>query len=104
MDIFIYSDESGVFDKEHNDFFVFGGIILLSSEARDIACRKYTHVEGIIRRNERIPKRKEVKACGISNASKGKLFRSVNDCEKFGIVVRQGKMIAELSAKEMALR
>ena len=29
MNIYIYSDESGVFDKEHNDYFVFGGLILL---------------------------------------------------------------------------
>ena len=27
MRIFIYSDESGVFDKKHNDIFVYGGLI-----------------------------------------------------------------------------
>ena len=32
MDIYIYSDESGVFDKEHNDFFVFAGVILLGED------------------------------------------------------------------------
>jgi len=37
MRIFIYSDESGVFDKKHNDLFVYGGIILLSKEQRDQA-------------------------------------------------------------------
>ena len=29
MDIFVYSDESGVFDVSHNEYFVFGGLILL---------------------------------------------------------------------------
>lgn len=24
VNIYVYSDESGVFDKEHNDYFVFG--------------------------------------------------------------------------------
>ena len=32
MNIYIYSDESGVFDKEHNDYFVFGGLIFLGIE------------------------------------------------------------------------
>ena len=29
MDIFIYSDESGVFDQKHNKFFVFAGILFI---------------------------------------------------------------------------
>ena len=33
MNIYVYSDESGVFDKEHNDYVVFGGLILLGTEA-----------------------------------------------------------------------
>ena len=28
MEIYVYSDESGVFDKVHNELFVFGGLIL----------------------------------------------------------------------------
>ena len=31
MDLFIYSDESGVFDKEHNEIYVYGGLIFLGS-------------------------------------------------------------------------
>ena len=27
MNIYVYSDESGVFDKEHKDYFVFGGLM-----------------------------------------------------------------------------
>ena len=27
MNIFVYADESGVFDRIHNDVFVFGGLI-----------------------------------------------------------------------------
>lgn len=43
MDIFVYSDESGVFDVDHNDIFVFGGIILLGKGAKDDCARKYAH-------------------------------------------------------------
>lgn len=32
MDIFIYSDESGVFDQKHNKFFVFAGILFIFSD------------------------------------------------------------------------
>ena len=34
MNIFVYSDESGVFDNKHNDFFVFGGLIILGTEEK----------------------------------------------------------------------
>ena len=45
MNIFVYSDESGVLDKAHNDIFVFGGIVFLSKDERDIAARKYSAAE-----------------------------------------------------------
>ena len=39
MDIYVYSDESGVFDSAHNSWFVFGGVMFLSKDAKDIAAR-----------------------------------------------------------------
>ena len=41
MNIYVYSDESGVFDKEHNEYFVFGGLILLGTGDKEIWSRKY---------------------------------------------------------------
>lgn len=35
MNIFVYADESGVFDRIHNDVFVFGGLIFLGNDERD---------------------------------------------------------------------
>lgn len=35
MNLFIYSDESGVFDNNHNDYFVFGGIICFGKEEKN---------------------------------------------------------------------
>ncbi len=43
----------------------------------------------IVRTNEGIHKEQEVKATKISNKSKGKLYRSLNQTEKFGIIVHQ---------------
>lgn len=48
MDIFVYSDESGVFDVDHNDIFVFGGIILLGKGAKADCARKYAHAENVL--------------------------------------------------------
>ncbi len=55
MDLYIYSDESGVFDKAHNEIFVYGGLIFLGKREKDdcnrnILQRKRPYaVEGIRR-------------------------------------------------------
>lgn len=88
MDLYVYVDESGTFDKKHNDVFVFGGIVFLGREARDIEIRKYRHVEDMIRKNGKY-EHKELKACIVTNKEKGKIFRSLNNTIRFGVVVNQ---------------
>lgn len=89
MNIYVYSDESGVFDKMHNDFFVFGGLILLGTEDKENWSRKYASVEKILRANKGVSADYELKATQVTNKEKGKLFRALNGCHKFGVVVRQ---------------
>lgn len=96
MQIFIYSDESGVLDKLHNEYFVFGGVVMLSKEERDSLSRKYIHAESCLREKYRLKNSDEVKASSISNADKGHLFRSLNAAEKFGIVVHQKELHDQL--------
>lgn len=96
MNIFIYSDESGVLDKAHNDFFVFGGLVFLSKDDRDVWSRKYIAAEKTVRDAEGICKSAEVKASTISNKSKAKLYRSLNQTEKFGAVVQQANLLDSL--------
>lgn len=100
MTIYVYSDESGVFDKAHNNIFVFGGIVLLSKEDRDIQARKYSKVEKIIQNIENLSEGVEAKASILSNKSKSKIFRSLNDVEKFGIVVHQKELSDEIFKKK----
>ena len=52
MNIYVYSDESGVFDKGHNDYFVFGGLILLGTEDKEKWSRKYSSIEKSLRTNK----------------------------------------------------
>ena len=63
MNLYIYSDESGVFDKVHNDIYVYGGVLFLSKEEKDINVRKYKHVERVIRKSKGYDKDIELKAC-----------------------------------------
>ncbi|MBQ7756323.1 MAG: DUF3800 domain-containing protein [Oscillospiraceae bacterium] len=86
MNLFVYSDESGVFDNKHEKFFVFGGLILTNKNDKDILSRKYIKAEKCLR--YKYPFTKELKATHISNSDKGKLFRSLNSCYKFAVVIR----------------
>lgn len=89
MNLFVYSDESGVFDKVHNDFFVFGGLIILGQESKEGWSRKYSAAEKAIRNKISCPTKQELKACKIGNKEKNKLYRSLNNCYKFGVVIKQ---------------
>lgn len=86
MNITVYSDESGVFDKNNEKYFVFGGLIFLDINIKERENRKYINVEKTIRRNNTY-KSKELKAITLSNKDKGKIFRSLNKCIKFGVIV-----------------
>ena len=96
LDIFVFSDESGVFDSAHNEYFVFGGIVFLSKDEKDVASRKYINAERTIRKIESKPNGEEIKAVNISNADKNKLYRSLNHFEKFGAVINQHRIIQKI--------
>lgn len=96
MNIFVYSDESGVFDQRHNDLFVFGGVMFLSSDDHEKWKRKYLSAERLIRKIDQISTDSEVKATFVSNKSKGKLYRLLNHTEKFGVVVHQKNVLPNI--------
>ncbi|MCG9967540.1 DUF3800 domain-containing protein [Pelotomaculum terephthalicicum JT] len=93
MNIYIYSDESGVFDKVHNDIFVFGGLIILGTLSKEEWSHRYAAAEKAIRTARNLPKEFELKATNLSNKDKGKLFRSLNNCYKFGAVIDQKSVL-----------
>ncbi len=96
MNIFVYSDESGVFDKAHNDYFVFGGIICLDKNEKEELSRKYAHVEKEIRSSLGSEKSDELKACRLSNKHKNSIYRSLNSYYKFGGVVIQKNVLSRI--------
>lgn len=96
MNIFVYGDESGVFDKRHNDVFVFGVLVFLDKEEKDKQCRKFLHAERCIRPYYGNGDRDgELKACRISNKHKSNLFRSTNGCIRYAFVISQQSVADE---------
>ncbi len=96
MDIYVYSDESGVFDKAHNDVYVFGGIILLSKTQKEECIRKYKHAEDTVRNNGNFDKNSEIKGNNITPKQKNGLFRSLNQYHKFGAVIYEQKVMNDI--------
>ncbi len=96
MNLFVYSDESGVFDVVHNDFFVFGGLLFTSKERRDIAVRKYRNVERTMRNKGRYAPELELKAKNLENKHKGEIMRSLNSELKFAIIISQKSISPEI--------
>ena len=96
MNIFIYSDESGVFDFVHNEYFVFGGIVCFGKKEKETLSRKYSRAESIIKNKGNYPKDFELKASNITNSEKGKLFRSLNNVYKFCAIIDQNKILKNI--------
>ena len=90
MDIYIYSDESGVFDSKHNKYFVFGGLVCFGKSEKDVLERKFIHAERAIA--PRYQPGMELKASRISNKDKGKLFRCLNGAFKFCVLIHQREL------------
>lgn len=95
MNIYVYSDESGVLDKQHNRYYVFGGLIFLSGDDRDMCSRKFIAAERNIRLSEKIESNIEVKACNIRPKSKNKLYGVLKSEERFGVIINQKKLIKD---------
>ncbi len=94
MDIYIYSDESGVFDYIHNKYYVYGGLILLGKDEKDSLERKYKAAEKTI--SSHYTPGIELKASAITHGHRAKLFRSTNNYYKFGVIIDQNKVLKEI--------
>lgn len=92
MDIYVYSDESGVFDVVHNDYYVYGGVIFLDKRDKDNENRKYIHMERAMKNTNSKFKNKELKANILSGKEKYKIMKSTNNILKFGVIINQKKI------------
>lgn len=96
MNIFVFSDESGVFDHLHNSVFVFGGVVFFSKEEKDVATRKYIHAERVLRGSAQYANLPELKATALNLSSRGKMFRTMSRYQRFGIIIHQERLLARI--------
>ena len=94
MDIYVYSDESGVFDFVHNKYYVYGGLILLGKDEKEALERKYKIAEKAIAHY--YPQGIELKASAIKPGHRAKLFKSANNYYKFAVVIDQNRVRKEI--------
>lgn len=95
MKLYVYADESCAFDKEHNDLFVYGGVIAVGHECLEKTSRKYAAIERDIRDNSNdFDEDCELKACYLSMRQRHRLFRAISSCGclQFGVIVDQTKV------------
>lgn len=53
MKLYVYADESGAFDKVHNDIFVYGGVALVGAGAKADAEHRCAATESRLRETPR---------------------------------------------------
>jgi len=92
MNIYIYSDESGVFDYKHNQYYIFGGVVFLSKEDRDNAARAFLSLERTIRKQGGYSEKTELKAYILKLRDKQRLFSSLNGVQKFAAIIKQDRI------------
>lgn len=96
MNIYVYSDESGVFDYINNEYFVFAGVIFLDKKQKDDTIRKFSKLEKEIRINLNISSSKELKANKLRAKDKRRLFNLLKDVNKFCVIIKQKTILKEI--------
>ena len=100
MKLYLYADESGTFDKEHNDLFVYGGLVVPGDSAKRDLERKYSAIENDIRRNaSRFGDDDELKACHLRMKERKRLLPFSKRASAFSSALwltRRGCMITSL--------
>lgn len=98
MDIYVYSDESGVFDINHNEYYVYGGVIFLNKNDRDVMNRKYKNIERTLKNDNENFKNVEIKANILNGKQKYKIMNATSDIIKFGIIINQKEIHKKIFA------
>lgn len=98
MDIYIYSDESGVFDYIHNKYFVFGGLICFGEKHKEALSRKYTSIENNLKDHFEMFKDIEIKGSNCRRRTRQRIYRSFNNEFKFGVVIYEKEVLKTIFA------
>ena len=87
MNLFVYVDESGVFDKNNKEHYVFGGIVFIDKASKDDAQRKFFAAENRLRSKAYYSNCDELKSCKLITKHKDGLYRSLNIGYRFATII-----------------
>lgn len=92
MKLYVYADESGAFDKVHNDTFVYGGVVIAGAAAKADAEHRYAAMESRLRESKPgFEDGSEIKASRLDMRSRKRVFASIErpGCHQFAVIVDQ---------------
>ena len=92
MDVYVFSDESGIFDYKSHEYFVYAGIIIIGKQEMDSLSRRYSAMEKNLRKKSKYKNMPELKAAFLDEKDRKKLLNVFSDSFKFCVVIRQRKL------------
>lgn len=92
VDMFVYSDESGVFDYKHGRYFVYGGLVFTDKLQRDEAIRRYRAAEKAFRKKPIYKNMPELKASLLKPDDRRDLFKLTSGYDRFVFVVNMNSL------------
>lgn len=99
MDLYIFSDESGIFDSKHYDLFVYAGLIIIGKQDMDMLSRRYLGLEKNLRKKTKYKNTGELKARHLDDCDRKKLLKLFSRVLKFAVLVDLKKLDQEFVFK-----
>lgn len=107
VNLYIYSDESGVFDQEHYEWYAFGGVVFLDGESLNKCHNEFLALEQMIRRSRGFSESLELKSSMMRNSDRRRLYNAAKNSVKFGVLIDNrrvlGKVFEEKKIKQRFL-
>lgn len=99
LKLFAYADESGTFDCNHYEWFVYGGIVIAGTDAMQVLARRYVALERRLREEDpSLAALGELKAKDLSFAQRKRLYKALGmpGVTRFACLVDQQRIFPEL--------
>lgn len=98
MKLYVFADESGVFDQKHARWFVYGGVIILGKHNYDTLVNKHISIERSLRSEDKtLASSVEIKATYLNLKQRKRLFNlCAPQCLRFGVVVDQQRIYKQI--------
>ncbi|MCF0237781.1 MAG: DUF3800 domain-containing protein [Sphaerochaetaceae bacterium] len=104
QNIYIYSDESGVFDNKHFEKFVYGGVIFTDKQNLELKSRKYLALERKLRNKKVYKQEPELKAYKLESHDRKLLYSIFGDSIKFAVIINLNKLDSKSTFKDQKTR